>query len=125
MLEWLERSSSAVVSILLSPAVVIGLSLFSLLCFVASVVVASWAVRRLPADYLLHEPERARGSQGPGLALIARNLAGAVLVLLGLVLIPLPGQGVLTILAGLALMVAGLPLYFFLRHLRNRTTRHA
>ena len=25
----------------------------------------------------------------------------------------------------LALMVAGLPLYFFLRHLRNRTTRHA
>jgi hypothetical protein len=37
-------------------------------------------------------------------ALIARNLVGGILVLLGLVLIPLPGQGVLTILAGLALM---------------------
>ena len=83
---------------------VIGLSAFSIVSCVVSLVVASWAVRRLPADYLLHEPERARGAQGPSLSLIARNLAGSLLVLLGLVLIPLPGQGVLTILAGLALM---------------------
>jgi len=100
---WLERAWSTL-DAFLSPPLVIGLSVFSLVTCVVSLVVASWAVRRLPADYLLHEPELARGSQGPSLVLIARNLAGGVLVLLGLVLIPLPGQGVLTILAGLALM---------------------
>jgi hypothetical protein len=100
---WLERAWASL-DALLSPPLVIGLSAFSIVTCVVSVVVASWAVRRLPADYLLHEPERARGSERPSLALIARNLAGGLLVLLGLVLIPLPGQGVLTILAGLALM---------------------
>ena len=83
---------------------VIGLSAFSIVTCVVSLIVASWAVRRLPADYLLREPDLARGPGGPSLALIARNLAGGTLVLLGLVLIPLPGQGVMTILAGLALM---------------------
>jgi hypothetical protein len=100
---WLERAWRTLEAFL-SPALVIGLSAFSIVTCVVSVVVASWAVRRLPEDYLLHEPELARGSKGPSLALIARNLAGGLLVVLGLVLIPLPGQGVLTILAGLALM---------------------
>ena len=35
------------------------------------------------------------------------------------------GMGARPFWLALALMVAGLPLYFFLRHLRNRTTRHA
>lgn len=100
---WLERVRSAL-DAFLTPAVVIGLSAFSIVSCVASLIVASWAVRRLPADYLLHEPGLARGTRGPSSSLIARNVAGGLLVLLGLVLIPLPGQGVLTILAGLGLM---------------------
>lgn len=100
---WLERAWATVVGFL-SPPLVIGLSAFSIVTCVVSVLVASWAVRRLPADYLLREPELARGRRGPSVALVARNLGGGLLVLLGLVLIPLPGQGVLTILAGLALM---------------------
>ena len=35
------------------------------------------------------------------------------------------GMGARPFWLALALMVAGLPLYFFLRHLRKRTTRHA
>ena len=100
---WLERAWSTLVGFL-SPPLVFGLIAFSVVTCVVSLIVAFWAVRRLPADYLLHEPALARGSSGPSIGLIARNLAGGVLVLLGVLLVPLPGQGVLTILAGLALM---------------------
>jgi len=36
--------------------------------------------------------------------LALRNIAGAVLVLVGVIMLVTPGQGILTILAGLALM---------------------
>ena len=99
----LERAWSTLVAFF-SPPLLIGLSVFSVVTCVVSLVVASWAVQRLPADYLLRQPELARGPGGPRAALIARNLAGGLLVLFGLLLLVLPGQGVLTILAGLALM---------------------
>ncbi len=102
MLEWLEHGLRAVVSFLLEPLTVVALSLFSLACFLASVVVASWAVRRLPADYLLH-PLDTTEPCGRG-ALIARNLLGSVLLLLGFLMLFLPGQGLLTIVAALAVM---------------------
>lgn len=102
-MQWLERAWSTLVAFL-SPPLVIGLSAFSIVTCVVSLIVASWAVRRLPVDYLLREPERARGPSWPSPKLVARNLGGGLLVLLGVILVPLPGQGVLTILAGLALM---------------------
>jgi hypothetical protein len=101
--EWLERSWSAVAAFLFAPSTVIALSCFSVACFLASVVVASWAVRRLPADYLLHE----QGSEhlaGGRLGFALRNLLGGVLLLLGVLMLLLPGQGVLTIVAALAVM---------------------
>lgn len=104
MLEWLERSLPAVVSFLLAPATVIGVSLFSLACFVSSVIVASWAVKRLPADYLLREPNGPEHVECGRVVLVLRNLLGAVLLLLGFLMLFLPGQGLLTIIAGLAVM---------------------
>jgi hypothetical protein len=102
--EWLERSWSAIAGVLFAPTTVIALSCFSVACFLASVVVASWAVRRLPADYLLHEPDGSEHLAGGRLGFALRNLLGGVLLLLGVLMLLLPGQGVLTIVAALAVM---------------------
>jgi hypothetical protein len=100
--EWLHRTWSALVELLLTPAVLIGLTTFSILSFFASVVGATWALRRLPVDYLLSEPERV--PRAATLALVLRNLIGFVLLVLGAIMLVLPGQGLLTIIAALALM---------------------
>ena len=61
-------------------------------------------VARLPADYLCavraRPDTRARGL----LARLARNAVGWLFLLVGVVLIPLPGQGLLTMLVGLMLV---------------------
>jgi hypothetical protein len=73
----------------------LALNLVSL-ALVARIVVA------LPPDYFQQEPARRRWTLGR----VGRNLAGIGLVLLGIVLsVPgVPGQGVLTVLAGLVLV---------------------
>lgn len=68
-----------------------------------------WVVTRLPEDYFNH-PEREswrRSKSEPVVALLLgllKNAVGAVLLCLGVVMLFTPGQGVLTILAGLLLM---------------------
>ena len=77
-MEWLERTWPGLVAFLLSPATLAGLTAFSVLCFVASVLCATWAVRRLPVDYLLCEPAR-RHRHGWGVVIwVLRNLGGLV-----------------------------------------------
>jgi hypothetical protein len=100
--EWLHRGWTALVDFLLTPAALIGLTTFSVASFFASVVGATWALRRLPVDYLLSEPERF--PSGTTLGLCLRNLVGFVLLVLGAIMLVLPGQGLLTIIAALALM---------------------
>lgn len=101
--QWLERTFPGLVQFLLSPGTIVGLTSFSAVCFIASVVGASWAVGRLPVDYLLKKPAPARSSGRP-VMLALRNTLGIVLVTLGVLMLVLPGQGVLTILAGLGVM---------------------
>ncbi len=89
---------------LLSPSVLVGLSTFSGALFVVSLVGASWAVRRIPADYLLTDDSRppARGMKRA--LLFIRNALGGILLILGVLMLVLPGQGLLTILAAFSLM---------------------
>lgn len=81
----------------------------SLLAAVAGVIGVPWVVIRLPQDYFAR-PERVvwRGSAGaPVLALVfglLKNLLGLVLIMLGLIMLVTPGQGILTLLIGLLLM---------------------
>ena len=76
---------------------------------VAVIVGVPWVVSRLPADYFTRdhrEPWSDLGNE-PFYALVLgllKNLLGAALVVLGVVLIFTPGQGLLTLLAGLLLM---------------------
>ncbi|WP_201771570.1 PGPGW domain-containing protein [Pseudohaliea rubra] len=68
-----------------------------------------WLVTRLPADYFDHRRREGwREATGKPFAsfLLAmlKNLLGAVLLGLGVVMLFTPGQGILTVLVGLLLM---------------------
>ena len=81
----------------------------SLLAVVGTIIGVPWVVTRLPHDYF-SRPRRAvwrDTADEPVFALVLgvfKNLLGALLVLLGLVMLVTPGQGLLTLLVGLLLM---------------------
>lgn len=76
--------------------------------FVLTPLAVGWLVVRLPRDYFTAR-RRPRGvwTLSPSLrpvVLVVKNLLGAVLALAGLVMLFVPGQGLLTIAAGLMLL---------------------
>lgn len=76
--------------------------------FVVGTVVAGFVVVKMPADYF--HPQRGREFMtGSHAALrwsgaLAKNAAGALLVALGVLMVFIPGPGVLTILLGITLL---------------------
>lgn len=84
-------------------------SALSLFAVVAAVIGVPWVVARLPHDYFAR-PQRVvwrEQKHEPLLALVfsvLKNLLGLVLVILGLIMLLTPGQGLLTLLVGLLLM---------------------
>jgi len=81
----------------------------SVVALIATAIGVPWAVARLPSDYFSRD-ERAvwRGrADAPFAALmlaLAKNGLGAVLLVLGMIMLITPGQGLLTILIGLMLL---------------------
>ena len=77
--------------------------------FIAALLFIPWVVVRIPADYF-HARRRHREPwndlpQPLRLGLIVlKNLLGVVLMLLGIAMLVLPGQGVMTMLVGLVLI---------------------
>lgn len=89
-LQWLISSQWAMrISLVL-----LGLGLVSLALVPLLVV-------RIPTDYLFAPPNPARKGRLQWAGRLARNLIGGVLLLLGLLMLVLPGQGVLTIIGAL------------------------
>ncbi|MFM9964010.1 MAG: PGPGW domain-containing protein [Planctomycetaceae bacterium] len=81
----------------------------SLATFVVSAVLLPWLLTRLPADYFDETTPTAhpRWPRHPALYWswrLLKNLLGVVLLLAGFVMLVTPGQGILTILAGLWLL---------------------
>ena len=83
------------------------LAAFSLISFAGSLALIPVLVVRIPEDYFA-EAKRHRwepwAHEHPVIRwslLIAKNLVGYVLILLGIAMLVLPGQGVLTILIGI------------------------
>ena len=75
----------------------------SLVLLITSVLATPWIVAQLPADYLLRKEPRSL--KHPMLKLtitLMRTLIGATLVLLGLVMLVIPGPGIVTVLIGLS-----------------------
>ena len=81
----------------------------SLVAVIGAIIGVPWVVTRLPGDYF-SRPQRTTWRQAddePMFALVLgllKNLLGALLVVMGLVMLVTPGQGLLTLLAGLLLM---------------------
>ncbi|MGH7617933.1 MAG: PGPGW domain-containing protein [Gemmatimonadaceae bacterium] len=79
------------------------------LMFVASVVAVPWMLVRIPSNYFgpgQHHsiPFADRHPVVRVVLLAVRNLLGVLLIAAGIAMLVLPGQGVLTILAGLVLL---------------------
>ena len=82
---------------------------FSVVLFLASPFLIAWVAVRMPEDYFVGEerPDKIRSRLNPVLYWgfrIVKNLIGLVLVLAGIAMLVLPGQGILTILIGLSLV---------------------
>lgn len=72
-----------------------------------AIAVLPFLVARLPIDYFVHPTRHRLPHRHPALAStlwIVRNLIGAALIVVGVAMLVLPGQGLLTILIGLTLV---------------------
>ncbi|NLZ17367.1 MAG: hypothetical protein GX087_06500 [Desulfobulbaceae bacterium] len=84
--------------------------LFSLLTFVGSLIAIPWLVARLDSAYFrAFTPQAAtgvvRGRRGAFLLwALMRNTCGLVLAVLGVLMLVLPGQGIITLVLGLSLL---------------------
>lgn len=88
--------------------VAIGVGIF-LVTFFANLALVSFILIKIPADYFRTSQGKFLAKQSPVvrvLALVGKNIAGVILVVLGVLLsLPgVPGQGVLTILLGIMLL---------------------
>lgn len=87
----------------------IGLSAVSALMFAGSLVALRFVIVRMPADYFVHHRPSGTNWLGrhPAMRLLARlikNVVGLVLLVLGIIMLFTPGQGILLILVGLSLL---------------------
>lgn len=85
------------------------LVLISLLMFVGSLLTMRWFVARIPDDYFTHHARhRISRNDHNILSLLAlaclKNLIGALLLVVGFIMLFTPGQGSIAILFGLMLM---------------------
>lgn len=74
--------------------------------FVGSLILLPWLIIRMPADYFVRRESRSARLHPVlhFLVLAVRNVIGAMLLLVGIIMIFTPGQGILSILVGLSLL---------------------
>ncbi|WP_461482042.1 PGPGW domain-containing protein [Porticoccus sp.] len=99
MLDWLSHNQTLLT----------WLSVISLVTFVASLLALPWLVSLIPADYFHHQqrhpaPFKERHPVTRLLLLMGKNLLGLVLLCGGILMLFLPGQGLLTIAMGMLLL---------------------
>ena len=114
LVEWLSSVSPPwaqhLLALLTTRWALVSLGVVSVLSFVATVVGVPWFFARLPEDYFSRRELRQIGVEGAQhsrwyvLVRVGRNLLGLVLLLAGLVMLVLPGQGVLTLLVAVLLV---------------------
>lgn len=85
------------------------LALISLLTFVISLLSLPWLVARIPDDYFLYNKRRPAELKKNHpiirvVLLIGKNTLGVILLVGGIIMLFIPGQGLLTIAMGMLLM---------------------
>jgi hypothetical protein len=86
---------------LVHPKLWLVLGMLSIVALVATLVLVPIALARLPKDYFLRDPGR---SSMPLPLRVLKNVLGVLLVLVGVLMLVLPGQGIITIALGLGLV---------------------
>ena len=86
---------------LVHPKVWLAVGVVSVLAFVATAVLVPLALVRMPKDYFLREEGPRRT---PLVLFVLKNVLGVVLVLVGIAMLVLPGQGLITVALGLGLV---------------------
>jgi Putative transmembrane protein (PGPGW) len=89
--------------------VIMWLTAVSTVTFVVCLIVVPFLVVRMPSDYFAKRKTNGKLCVNRHLfarcmLMIAKNLLGCILVMAGMVMLVLPGQGVLTILIGIMLL---------------------
>jgi len=92
----------------ISSSILTGMAIFSAVTFVASLIIVPIILARLPSDYFVNKKSNviATYSKQPVLFILnkfVKNIVGVLLILAGIAMLVLPGQGVLTILIGLGI----------------------
>ncbi|MDB4990655.1 MAG: hypothetical protein JWN04_5833 [Myxococcaceae bacterium] len=82
------------------------ISILSVVMFLGSLLLMPVLIARAPVDYFVNEREAEKGALA-WLSKLLRNLLGVVLMLAGIAMLVLPGQGLLMML--LALMLLDIP----------------
>lgn len=80
-----------------------------IILYIASIALVPWMLIMLPSDYFAHETRETCLWKGDSVLIksvliFLKNLVGATLLIAGIAMLFLPGQGILTIVAGLFLM---------------------
>lgn len=102
-----------------NPDLIKWIAITSAVIFLGTLILVPYLIIRLPEDYFNQEKHNKNASSSQGHPLrhplsIIKNLAGCILILLGIVLLVLPGQGILTIIAGVLLV--DFPMKYRLEH---------
>ena len=92
----------------LSHEMLMWISIGSGIMLILTAIGIPFAIVRLPEDYLVNDGQAGWLDKQPAVVRwglrIFKNLLGVVLVILGIVMLVLPGQGILSIVLGLSLV---------------------
>ena len=80
---------------------------FSVIMFIGTIILIPILIINMPADYFTREKKSVCHGRHPFmcmLVLFVKNLLGAVFVLVGILLLVMPGQGLLSIVVGILLL---------------------
>ena len=92
-----------------NPPLLRGLVVFSVLFFVFGIASVPYLVCKIPEDYFLREQRNWRDSYmrfGPAflIVILGKNILAVILLLSGLLMLFLPGQGLLSMFLGIVLL---------------------
>jgi hypothetical protein len=91
-----------------SKEVLLWISIGSGFALLLTAIAIPIVIVKLPADYLVNDQKKSWLDAQPAVVRavfrVGKNLFGVVLVLLGIIMLVLPGQGVLSIILGLSLV---------------------
>ncbi len=86
----------------------VWVSVLSAVFFVGSILIIPILVARLPENYFLDKQRQPHGKDNPispaqSFLVFIKNVIGILLIIIGILMLVLPGQGLITILIGLSM----------------------